>query len=70
MDRGMTLDASRKVARRAAFSGSRAPKLPRRPSRNPRAVQAPARTWRTALSARVKSSSWLDRRVPGRGGRS
>jgi integrase len=37
MDPGTTLDASRNVARRAAFSGSRAHKLPRRPSRNPRA---------------------------------
>jgi hypothetical protein len=70
MDRGMTLEASRNVARRAAFSGSRAHKLPRRPSSNPRTVQAPARTRRTALSARVKGSSWLVRRVPGRGGRS
>jgi len=65
MDLGMTLDARRNVARRAAFSGSRAHKLPRRPSRNPRAVQALARTRRTALSARVKSSIWLVRRAAG-----
>ena len=43
MDRGMILDASRNVAWRAAFSGSRVHKLPRRLSRNPRAVQAFAR---------------------------